>query len=79
MHLDSRCFLGFVADGKVCQFKVLCFGLSTAPRVHQGPDTPASGDWLVLASSRKEALWARDVVLNLSPTWNRGQPGQVSP
>ena len=30
MHLESRKFLRFVASGKVYQFKVLCFGLSTA-------------------------------------------------
>ena len=30
MHPESRRFLRFVACGKVYQFKVLCFGLSTA-------------------------------------------------
>ena len=33
MHPESRKFLRFVAWGKVYQFKVLCFGLSTAPQV----------------------------------------------
>ena len=33
MHPDSRKFLRFAAFGKVYQFKVLCFGLSMAPRV----------------------------------------------
>ena len=30
---SSGKFLRFVAFGEVCQFKVLCFGLSTAPQV----------------------------------------------
>ena len=33
MHPDSRKFLRFMVGGKVYQFKVLCFGLSTAPQV----------------------------------------------
>ena len=37
MHPDSRKFLRFMVGGKVYQFKVLCFGLSTAPQVfYQG-------------------------------------------
>ena len=79
VHPNSHCFLRFVADGKVYQFKVLCFGLSTAPQVFTSVMVLVSfmlhdvgililrylDSWLVLASSRKEALWARDVVLNL--------------
>ena len=33
MHPESRKFLRFMVGGKVYQFKVLCFGLSTAPQV----------------------------------------------
>ena len=61
------------------QFKALCFGLSTAPQVFTRVMAPVSAmlhcrgirmlrylnDWLVLASSRADALWARDGVLFL--------------
>ena len=33
IHPDSRKYLSFIAFEKVYQFKVLCFGLSTAPQV----------------------------------------------
>ena len=33
MHPESRKYLRFMVFGKVYQFKVLCFGLSTAPQV----------------------------------------------
>ena len=76
---NSRKFLRFVADGKVYQFKGLCFGLSTAPQVFTRVMAPVSvmlhdlgvrilqylDDWLLLASSRAGALWARDTVLAL--------------
>ena len=75
VYPDRRRLLRFVTDGKVYQFKVLCFGLSTAPQVFTRVMAPVSvmlhdlgvwilwyqDDWLVPASSRKEALWARDV------------------
>ena len=78
VHPDSRRFLRFVVDGKVYQFKALCFDLSTAPQVFTRVMASVSAmfhdlgvrilryldDWLVLASSKKEALWAREVVLN---------------
>ena len=79
VHPESRKFLRFVAFRKVYQFKILCFGLSTAPQVFTRVMAPASvmlhdlsvrilrylDDWLILASSRIEALWARDVVSDL--------------
>ena len=79
VHPDSRRYLRFVADGQVYQFKALCFGLFTAPQVFTRVMAPMSvilqdlgirilrylDDWLVLASFRVEALWARDIVLNL--------------
>ena len=78
MHRDSRKFLGFVACGKVYQFKVLCFGLSTAPQVFTRVMAPVSAfihrsgirlcryldDWLIQASSREQFL-ALDSVLQL--------------
>ena len=73
VHPDSRQFLRCVVDREVYQFRALCFGLSTAPQVFRvmAPVSVmlhAMGDldnWLILASSRSEALWARDEVLSL--------------
>ena len=77
IHQESREYLRFVAFNKVFQFRVLCFGLSTAPQIFTMAPVSAvlhrlgvrilryldSG--LVLASSRVEALRARDIILNL--------------
>ena len=66
VHPESRKFLQFVAFGKVCLFKVLCFGLSTAPQVFTRVMAPVSAtlhnlgiqilryldDWLIVAFSR---------------------------
>ena len=79
MHPESRKFLWFVALGKVYQFKVLCFGLSTAPQVFTRVMAPVSAflhqagirlrryldDWLIQASSREQVLLALESVLQL--------------
>ena len=79
IHPASRRYLRFTARGKTWQFRVLCFGLSTAPQVFTRVMAPVSGflhqlgirmlryldDWLILASSQEEACWARDKVLSL--------------
>ena len=79
IHPASRRYLRFTAGGKTWQFRVLCFGLSTAPQVFTQVMAPVSGflhqlgirmlryldDWLILASSQEEACWARDKVLSL--------------
>ena len=79
MHPESRKFLRFVAFGKVYQFKVLCFGLSTAPQVFTRVMSPVSAflhqagirlrcyldDWLIQASSREQVLLALESVLQL--------------
>ena len=79
MHPDSRKFLRFMVGGKVYQFKVLCFGLSTAPHVFTRVMAPVSAilhrmgvcyrryldDWLVQASSREQVLLALRTVLRL--------------
>ena len=79
VHPDSCRYLRFVENGQVFQFRALCFGLSTAPQVFTRVLAPVLvilhgmgvrilrylDDWLVLASSREETLWARDKVLSL--------------
>ena len=79
MHLDSRKFLRFMGGGEVYQFKVLCFGLSTAPQVFTRVMAPVSAilhrigvrlrryldDWLLQASSREQVLLALRPVLQL--------------
>ena len=79
IHPLSRKFLRFTARGKACQFKVLCFCLSTALLVFTRVMAFVSGflhqsgirmlsyldDWLILALSHEEACWARDKVLSL--------------
>ena len=42
VHHDSRRFLCFVVDGKPFQFRVLCFGLTTAPQVFTRIMAPVS-------------------------------------
>ena len=65
--------------GKVYQFKVLCFGLSTAPQIFTMVMDPVSAilhrmevrlrrylaDWLLQASSREQVLLALRTVLQL--------------
>ena len=70
VHPVSRPFLRFVSNGRVYQFKALCFGLSTAPQVFTRVMAPVSAilhslgirmrryldDWLVQSSSRESLL-----------------------
>ena len=42
VHHDSRCNLRFVVAGKSYQFRVLCFGLTTAPQVFTRIMAPVS-------------------------------------
>ena len=79
VHPDSRRFLRFTFRGRVYQFRVLPFGLSTAPQVFTRVMAPVSAemhrrgyrllryldDWLVLGASREEVLRARDFLLAL--------------
>ena len=78
IYPQSRKFLRFTTR-RAWQLKVLCLGLSTAPQVFTWVIAPVSGimhllgvrmlryldDWLIMASSRQEACWARDMVLQL--------------
>ena len=79
VHHDSRSFLRFVVDGKPFQFRVLCFGLTTAPQVFTRIMAPVSAilhrhgvrmlryldDWLILASSKIACLQSRDRFLSV--------------
>ena len=42
MHPNSYLFLWFVVDGKVYQFRALCFGISTVPQVFTRVMAPVS-------------------------------------
>ena len=82
IHPSSRRFLQFVAGGITWQFRVLCFGLTTAPQVFTRVMAPVSAflhrmgvqilryldNWLILASSHEGVIWARDQVLELCQT-----------
>ena len=79
IHPDNRRFLRFVWEGRHLQFRVLCFGLSTAPQVFTRLMAPVSAefhrqgfrilryldDWLILAASEGEAKQATAFLLNL--------------
>ena len=79
VHPESRKYLRFCLDDKVYQFRVLCFGLSSAPQVFTRVTAPVSSimhrfwfrilhyldDWLVLGSSFSEIVRARDFLLAL--------------
>ena len=79
IHPDARKYLRFMAFDKVYQFKVLCFGLSTAQQVFTRVMAPVSAilhslgirlrryldDWLIQASSREQVLLSLRTVLRL--------------
>ena len=79
VHRDSRRYLRFVVQGKTYQFRVLCFGLTTAPQVFTRIMAPVSAilhkygvrmlryldDWLILPSSELACLQSRDRLLTL--------------
>ena len=80
VHHDSRRYLRFVVGGRTYQFRVLCFGLTTAPQVFTRIMAPVSAilhkygvrmlryldDWLILASSEIACLESRDRLLTIS-------------
>ena len=79
VHPQSRRFLRFCIGSQVYQFRVLCFGLSSAPLVFTLVMAPVSytmhhfgyrilrylDDWLVLGSSQLEITQARGFLLQL--------------
>ena len=79
VHHDSRRYLRFVVGGRSYQFRVFCFGLTTAPQVFTRIMAPVStilhkygvrmlrylNDWLILASSELACLQSRDRLLTI--------------
>ena len=79
IHPESRRYLRFTMGGVSYQFRVLCFGLTTAPQVFTRLMAPISSilhrygirmlryldDWLILAGSRTACLQARDRLLQV--------------
>ena len=79
VHHDSRRYLRFVVAGKSYQFRVLCFGLTTAPQVFTRIMAPVSAilhrygvrmlryldDWLILASTEVACIQSRDRLLSI--------------
>ena len=79
VHRDSRRYLRFVIEGRAYQFRVLCFGLTTAPQVFTRIMAPVStifhkcgvrmlcylDDWLILASSELACLQSRNRLLTV--------------
>ena len=79
IHPESRRYLHFTVGGVSYQFRVLCFGLTTAPQVFTRLMAPISAilhrygirmlryldDWLILAESRTACIQARDRLLQV--------------
>ena len=82
IHRSSRKLLMFTSEGTVYQFQALCFGLSTAPQVFTRVFAAVSAwahshgirllcyldDWLLLASSEREAKQSVQSLLSLCHT-----------
>ena len=82
IHPSLRKLLRFTSEGMVYQFRALCFGLSTAPQVFTRVFAAVSArahshgirlllyldDWLILASSEREAKQAVQSLLSLCRT-----------
>ena len=84
VHISSRKWLRLVSDGTVRQFRILCFGLSTAPQVFTRVFATVSdcahargvrllrylNDWLVLASTEARARQhVRDLLSLCNSLW----------
>ena len=79
IHQSFGKFLRFVCQGTVYQFKVLCFGLSTAPQVFTRVFSLISSwaytrgiqliryldDWLILADSASKLTQDLNLILSL--------------
>ena len=94
VHPSSRHYLRFCVGDSVLQFRVLCFGLSATPHVFTRFMAPISSvmhrygfhilrfldDWLVLGSSFRDIVRARDFLLWLCRgAWRSRQSCQELP
>ena len=80
IHQSSRKYLRCCFEGKIYQFRAMCFGLSMAPRVFTRVLAPLAklthlagfrillyvDDWLILAKTLEEMIRASQFVLNLA-------------
>ena len=91
-HRDSRRYLRFVVQGQTYQFRVLYFGLTTAPQVFTRIMAPVSpilheyevrmlcslDDWLILVSSELACLQSRGQAPDsMYRTWHPGQRHEI--
>ena len=93
VHPASRKLLRFVSNGKVYQFKALCFGLSTAPQVFTRVFAAVSSwahargirllryldDWLILSPSEKQMQQHINQLLSLLLSRHSHKRGEVRP
>ena len=92
VHHDSRRYLRFVVEGRTYQFRVLCFGLTTAPQVFTRIMAPVStilhkygvrmlrylDDWLILASFGARLFTVEGQAPDsMHRTWHPGQPHEI--
>ena len=92
VHHDSRRYLRFVVAGKSYQFRVLCFGLTTAPQVFtrimapvvrhppqvRGQDASLPGRLAHPGLYRNRLHSVKgQAPINLHRTWHPGQPHEV--
>jgi hypothetical protein len=82
IHQDSRRYLRFCIQGKIYQFRALCFGLNVAPKVFTKMLQPVAqylrlrgirvhrylDDWLITASSPEMALQHTQETIDLLST-----------
>ena len=84
VHHDSRCYLCFVVGGRTYQFRVLCFGLTTAPQVFMRIMAPVSAILHKYGRLTHPGLYRTRLFtieaqapVNFHRTWRPGQPHEV--
>ena len=83
-HHNSRCYLRFVVGGRTYRFRVLCFGLTTAPQVFMRIMAPVSAILHKYGRLTHPGLYRTRLFtiegqapVNLHRTWRPGQPHEV--
>ena len=84
VHHDSRRYLRFVVGERTYQFRVLCFGLTTAPQVFTRIMAPVSAILHKYGRLTHPGLYRTRLFtiegqapVNLHRTWHPGQPHEV--